>query len=67
MREPHGNQEENMSYRKGLSVKKSLSVIVFKARNCTIASNSLSSKPTYSLLIIIVHGGGLDLSTFLEC
>ena len=32
-----------------------------------IASNSLSSKPTYSLLIIIVHGRGWDLSTFLEC
>ena len=29
-----------------------------------IASNSLSSKPTYSLLLIIVHGG---VPTFLEC
>ena len=36
-------------------------------RKVAIGSNSLSSKPIYSLLITIVHGCGWDLSTFLEC
>ena len=42
--------------------------IDLNSTSTAIASNSLSSKRTYSLLIIIiVHGGAWDLSTFLEC
>ena len=50
------------------TLRRPLSIWIF-VRSSTIASNTLSSKTTYSLLItiVIVHGFGWDSSKFLEC